>query len=369
MKYLFIQAFLFCTICSQAQQGPWENPLRMAWSSDGQNFGASTIFQDSAGVPSVIHWKGDTLVAVFQWFRQPQGSVTWDRVAVKFSYDLGLSWTSPTPIVIGDLPSGYQRPFDPTLAIISADSLRIYFSSSENPPMGGLSEVVNTYSAKTSDGIHYSFEPNARVDVATKPVIDPAVIYFNNSWHYTAPAGAPQDGAYHYLSNNGLDFVQVMDIPSDVSHNWTGNMMLYNDTELRFYGSGPSIWYNSSENGGMWNGFVSTNIHGGDPSVVQLAPDKFLMVFVGMHVSTDTESPMLEGLSVSPNPSTDILHVHGLVSDQNWQFRIYDTNGRLVSYSSLLNGLVSTKRLQTGIYFLQVESSNHDLKVFKFAKN
>lgn len=62
---------------------PWENPLRIAWSNDGLNFTNDAIFQDSSGVPCVVKWKGDTLACVFQWFRQPRNSATWDRIAVK----------------------------------------------------------------------------------------------------------------------------------------------------------------------------------------------------------------------------------------------------------------------------------------------
>src|SRR5258706_16207105 len=106
----------------------------------------------------MLRWKGDTLVCVFQWFRAPMNSASWDRVAVKFSYDKGVTWTEPTPIIVDGLPTNYQRPFDPTLAVVSADSLRIYFSSSETLPIGGLNDLVNTYSAISADGVTYTFE-------------------------------------------------------------------------------------------------------------------------------------------------------------------------------------------------------------------
>jgi hypothetical protein len=190
---------------SPAQGNPWNRPLMIAWSSDGQFFNAPAIFQDSSGVPSAVRWTGDTLVCAFQWFRQPIGSPSWDRVAVKFSFDNGLHWTGPTPIVINGLPPNYQRPFDPTLAVTSGDSLRIYFSSSSGM-IPGSDSSINTYSAISADGIHYAFEPNPRVDHPSRRVIDPAVIYFNGSWQYSAPAGAPQEGAYHYTSSDGLNF-------------------------------------------------------------------------------------------------------------------------------------------------------------------
>ncbi|MBU3742891.1 MAG: exo-alpha-sialidase, partial [Candidatus Kapabacteria bacterium] len=99
---------------AQPTNGPWQSPLRMAWSSDGRTFSAPTMFRDSSGVPSAVLWKGDALVCAFQWFRAPRTAPTWDRVAVKFSYDAGLTWTEPTPIVVQGMPLQYQRPFDPT---------------------------------------------------------------------------------------------------------------------------------------------------------------------------------------------------------------------------------------------------------------
>lgn len=205
LQKLVLALFALCATTALAQNGPWNNPLMMAWSADGRFFNASAIFQDSSGVPSAIRWKGDTLICALQWFRQPIGSPSWDRVAVKFSYDAGLHWTAPTPIVIAGLPSDYQRPFDPTLTAIAGDSIRVYFSSSRGRPQG-LDSTVNTYSAVSADGIHYTFEPTPRVDHPTRRVIDPAMISFNGTWHYSGPIGAPQEGAYHYTSTNGLLF-------------------------------------------------------------------------------------------------------------------------------------------------------------------
>ena len=322
---------LFACVCvarAYTQAPPWQNPLMIAWSADGATFDPPAVFQDSAGVPSMVRWRGDTLICAFQWFRQPQPSPTWDRVAVKFSYDNGGTWTVPEPIVVNGPPSNFQRPFDPTLALIGGDSLRIYYSSSEDMPVGGLDSTVNTYSAVSADGIHYSFEPGARVDVTNNRVIDPAVIHFGPGWHYAAPAGAPQAGAYHYLSPDGINFNAVPMIPSDPQHNWTGNYMVDSPTELRFYGSGTgSIWYNSSPNGGQWNGYVSTNIQGGDPTVLRIGPSSYAMVFVGLPLNTGfpaaEQRPMLRAF---PVPSA--RHVQ-LLNDAPGSLLVLDLRGRV----------------------------------------
>lgn len=284
-------------------QGPWNNPLRYAWSADGRTFSAPELFQDSAGVVSVATWKGDTLIAVFQWFRAPKTAPTWDRVAAKFSYDNGRTWTEPQPLVFDGLPASYQRPFDPTVVVLSRDSLRLYYSSSNGMPMGSDS-LIDTHSAVSTDGVHFVFEPGPRVNVASRKIIDPAVVRFGPGWHLTAPVGAPQEGAYHYLSPDGLRFSPVPVVPSDNVHNWTGNFTVVDSTELRFYGCGREIWYASSPNGGVWSGYVATNLRGGDPSVVRVADSLYLMVFTG--------EPYLSSVKESCVPSARADCVRGV---------------------------------------------------------
>jgi len=285
---IFILHIFYIRPSYSQNNGPWNSPLNMAWSSDGTQFTNTSIFQDSSGVPCVVRWKGDTLICAFQWFRQPMNSPSWDRVAVKFSYDAGKTWEEPIPIVISGLPTTYQRPFDPTLAVLNADSLRIYYSSSDGFTPMGLDALVNTYSAVSTDGIHYVFEQNARFDHPTRPVIDPAILYFNGQWHYSAPAGAPQDGTFHATSADGLQFTQQANYSSDASHNWTGNLMLNQTNEMRFYGSGQRIWHNSTTDGFTWKGFTNTNLQGGDPSIIKINDTSYLAIYVGPPYNNNT---------------------------------------------------------------------------------
>jgi hypothetical protein len=342
------------TLCALAQ--PWKNPLMIARSSDGITLGAPSIFQDSSGVPSLIRWNGDTLIAAFQWFRLPNPSPSWDRVAVKFSYDNGQSWTPPAPIVISGMPAGYQRPFDPTLIRLNSDSIRIYFSSSNGAVPPGADSIINTHSARSNDGIHYDFEPGARVDVDTNRVIDPAVINFNGLWHYLAPAGAPQQGAYHYISSDGLSFNAVPKIMSDPLHNWTGNYMIESNTELRFYGSSPAnIWYNSSSNGGVWIGYVSTNIVGGDPAVLKLAANSYQMIYTGQPYGTGVPFSERKGLSIYPNPAGDQIAISG--GGSGLKYAIVDLTGRtlVAGITEQNTASIDLSGLKVGVYLLRIE--------------
>lgn len=358
-KFILLLSLLpSLTISNLFSQGfPWERPLKIAWSNDGITFLPPTVFQDSAGVPSVIRWKGDTLISAFQWFRVPVGSFTWDKVAVKFSYDNGITWNEPVPIIVNGLPGNYQRPFDPTLVRLNNDSIRIYFSSSDGMPNGGLDSTVNTYSAKSADGINYIFEPNARVDELSNRVIDPAVIFFNNGYHYLSPIGSPQQGAYHYVSPNGINFMKVPDIPSNNTHNWTGNYMLNDTNEMRFYGAGANgIWFNSTANGGVWNGYVNTNLIGGDPSAIKITPNDYLIIFVGAPYATGISIPAMNqgNIIAFPDPAENEITFRFPKEDIGTSYAIYDGYARVVIADVIKSTefTINIAHLSYGTYFL-----------------
>jgi len=355
MKIKFILSLLlFQSIISLAQRPPWESPLLKATSTDGITFNNIQVFQDSAGVPCVIRWKNDTLISVFQWFRQPINSATWDKVAVKYSYDNGKNWTTPLPISIPNFPSGYQRPFDPSIVNINRDSLRIYFSSSRKMPGLGEDSIINTYSAVSTDGINFSFENFACVDVDTSRVIDPSVIKFKGTWHYLAPAGAPQQGAFHYISPNGTKFNRVLMIPSDNQHNWTGNYMVNDTGELRFYGCGAAIWYNSSPNGGLWNGYIHTNLKGGDPSVVKINDSLYHIIYVGAPYSTSLKQINETTFNFFPNPANQIINFQTDLSIDN--IVITDITGHQIEITPHHHQL-DVSSFANGIYFISFRSN------------
>lgn len=348
---------------------PWERPLKICYSTDGITFGPSQIYQDSSGVPSAIKLPNGDLICAFQWFRAPQGSLTWDRVAVKFSYDDGATWTTPVPIQIPNLPINYQRPFDPTLAVADSGMIRIYFSSSDGQ-IQMLDSTVNTYSAISQDGIHYSFEPNARFDHPTNRVIDPAVLHFHGMWHYTCPKGAPQDGAYHAISQDGINFTQVPDISSDAQHNWTGNLMQVDTGEMRFYGSGQAIWYKSTPNGGQWSAYVPTNVQGGDPTVVKIADSSYMMIYTGEPYTVGIEEKNLnDQLTLFPNPAGDKIFLNTSMKEGS-VIQITDVSGKCISVftTTPLQQEFYVGNLLPGIYFLKIEQEKN-IHWLKFVKH
>lgn len=349
---------LVAAIGVQAQPtGPWNSPLRYAISADGRNFVDRGIFQDSSGVPCVVRiGLTDTLVCVFQWFREPRNTPSWDRVAVKISSNLGATWTEPHPIKIKNLPPTYQRPFDPTL-VATPQGLRIYYSSTTEPPHPGVRAA--TFSAIGSDGIDYLFEPQPRFQDSAKSVIDPAVIIHRGIYHLLAPKGAPQDGAFHAVSEDGLSFTRVQDLISDNTHNWTGNLMHDADSTLRFYGSGPKIWFSTTNDMEYWGHYISTEIRGGDPSVVYLGAELgYLMIYVGPPYPTrveDTEADRKSRYVIAERSSLTTLA--GIGPERgNTAVVAFGLTGSEKRLTLDDNGCLNTSELTAGIWLLRLLS-------------
>ncbi len=334
---------------------PWERPLRICTSTNGINFSSCTLFQDSSGVPSLAMDSAGRLLSAFQWFPEPFQGLHWDSVAVKISLDSALTWSEPQPIVVQNLPINFQRPFDPTLVALPGGEIRIYFSS--GPPGAN---TIATYSAIGTDGIHYTFEPGIRFSQAGRNCIDPAVNLFQGLYHYTSPKGAPQDGAFHATSTDGLNFTQVADISSDSQHNWTGNMIT-DSLVLKFYGTGgPYMWFATTGNGIQWSPYQNLNISGGDPAVLKIPGRNYIIVYTGPPSTTAvSEITSTDPFTLYPNPSNGTIHISDFNSSEELTYSILDLSGRILQRGNLQNppDAISVQSFSPGLYLFKIEGS------------
>ena len=225
-----------------------------------------------SGVPMCPAWRVMETDALSRPFKP---GLTLKRTLT--SLDDGATWGPVDFIDIVGLPEDVGRPFDPTIVYVpETDDWRLYFSLSLNGNI--LDETVCTHSALSKDGLVYAYESEARFCTEGGPVIDPAVIFDGETWVYSAPRGAPQDGAFLATSLDGLTFTTQPNIPSDRNHRWTGNFGLTDDG-LRFYGAeglytdGNWMWYADSTNRGTsWSDYIRTNIPAGkDPAVLRMS--------------------------------------------------------------------------------------------------
>ncbi len=370
MNKVFSLILIFLITCEILYAQPWKNPLNICRSTNGTDFFGVQTFQDSSGVPNVIRLPSGNLACVFQWFRQPVGSPSWDRVAVKFSSDNGINWTSPVPLNVNGLPGNFTRPFDPTLAVTDNGRIRIYFSDGLNMI---LDTSINTYSAISDDGINYTFEPGIRFSLPDRPVLDPAVIKFRGLWHLLNPvSNSSASGAYHNISGDGLNFTRVADIPSDISHSWIGNYMIRDTNELRFYGSGTGIWYAASPNGGEWSGFYSTIVTGGDPSVLKLSDTNYIMIYTGPPYTTSVTSYSFNAdnfylIQNYPNPFNPVTILEfGIPETEFVALKVYDVLGNEIETlvnekksAGKYNFLFDGSNYSSGTYFCKLTAGKY----------
>jgi hypothetical protein len=155
-------------------------------------------------------------------------------------------------------------------------------------------------------------------------------------------------------------------------HNWTGNYVVQSNSELRFYGSGPQLWYNSSPNGFSWNGYVNTNVLGGDPSVVKLSTTNYVIIYVGQPYATGNvkqADESLEGFTLYqnyPNPFNSGTNIkYQIPSTNHVVLRVFDVLGREVATlvdNPLQSGshevIFDASSLSNGVYYYRLTVGN-----------
>ncbi len=271
------------------QPGPWDNDVMVYRVAKGGEPKKLATFE-RAGVPTVARMKDGRLIAAFQNFPADDNR-NFDRVAVSFSTDEGITWSKAEPIVVAGLEAGLARPFDPTLVPLPDGRVRLYFTSNRSPDFRRSTPAI--YSAISTNGIHYTFEPGARFAIEGRVVIDCAVGLHDGVFHLIVPdngaaedfMSAPQRGrqppggnGYHAVSTNGLKFERVADVKlSSTRDRWLGNMQSEGG-KLVFFGTGAT-WPVTSADGKTWESAADAfRLPGADPGAVKLRDGSWLLL-------------------------------------------------------------------------------------------
>lgn len=273
-----------------SRPGPWDNDVRVYRIALGGEPELLATFE-RAGVPTVARMRDGRLIAAFQSFPQDDRR-HFDRVAGCFSRDEGRTWTKPEPIVVEGMEGGLARPFDPTLVPLPDGRVRLYFTSNRNADFRLSTPQI--YSAISTDGMHFAFEPGVRFGLAGRVVIDCAAALHQGVFHLIAPdngaaadfMAGPQPGGqpvggngYHAVSRDGLTFERIADVKlSSASNRWLGNLQS-DGGKLVFFGTGPGTWPVTSKDGAAWETAAAfPRVPGADPGAVKLRDDSWLLL-------------------------------------------------------------------------------------------
>jgi len=372
MKALFVLIYIFGLGSISHTQTAASKTLYLWTSGDGTNFTNETFFIDSCDVPSIALDSTGQIIAAFQSFKG--GIPEWDKIGLRFSNDNGATWTSRQSANITGFPGTSNRAFDPTITVDSSGLYRLYFTYCPNTMQ--LDSTCDTYSATSIEGLNYTFDAGVRMDVDNKEVIDPAVTYFNNQWHYCNPIGAPPNEARYAKSANGLNF-SVTDTIGQLGPgtNWTGNLM-NNGATMRFYGGSDNahnntIWWNETTDGITWSGYNWTNVQGNsskDPGICKLNNGQFLMIVSKDSSAILNTTGILTNLTAQtyPNPVQDKFTIN---SESPLNFLLFDMNGTLLlKRNQVTNETFDLSKLNSGVYVFHLTNDKEIQQIKKLIK-
>jgi hypothetical protein len=276
----------------RTQPGPWDNDVVVYRARHDGRVEQLAIFE-RAGVPTTVRLPDGRLLAAFQHFPQDDGR-HFDRVAVSFSNDEGRAWTRPVPLAVEGMEPGLARPFDPTLVALRDGRIRLYFTSNRSPDFRRSTPAI--YSAVSTDGIRYVFEPGVRFAVEGRLVIDCAVALHDDVFHLVVPDNGTADDmrtnqerrepprggrGYHAVSRDGLVFERVADVALPAHNRWLGTMQS-DRGRLIFFGTGPGPWPVASVDGTSWTPDADrVQVPGADPGAVRLRDGSWLLLVTG----------------------------------------------------------------------------------------
>jgi hypothetical protein len=257
--------------------GPWDNDVHLvrSWPDGVQE--KLAVF-GRAGVPSLIRLSDRRLMAAFQWFPE-QPAQAFDKIAVSFSEDDGVGWSTPTPIEIEGLPAGYRFPFDPTLLQLDDGRIRLYATLNEGRTFQDSTPRIG--SLLSADGVHYVLEAGNRLAIPGEMVIDCAAVRHEGLVHLYSPVQGQTGFGYHAVSRDGLAFERQADVFVDGGVRWLG-CAVSDGARIRFYGTGDrGLWSAESEDGFRFGPPSWFTLGGADPGVVEEPDGSRLWLITG----------------------------------------------------------------------------------------
>ena len=273
-----------------------------------------------ADTSSVARMNDGRLLLAYQGF--PAGDkAEFNRTAVRFSQDDGRTWTDAAPIVVDGIDPNLAPPFDPAIVALPDGRVRLYFISYVKPEGKPSAPPTRTsiYSAVSSDGVRYQFEPGVRFTVEGRVVLDAAAALHQGVFHLIVPdngtaseflerreCGEAQPGGngFHAVSKDGLAYERAADLTLPSTENrWWGNL-LSDGESLLFFGTGPGPWPLVSKGGMRWEPVAKPlALAGVDPCAIRTRDGGLLLITTTepARTPTTTQTPTRKSTSSSPS--------------------------------------------------------------------
>ena len=318
--------------------GPWDQDVLVFVVSTDDKVTRTATFERS-GVPTLSRMEDGRIIAAHQFF-PANDTDGFDKMAIRFSSDDGYTWTDPEVIRLVGLPEGMRSPFDPTLVVLPDGKIRLYFTSLHGKRFE--EDVPAIYSAISTNGLDYGFEPGTRFGISGRPVIDCAVVLHQGIFHLYSPDNGvqlnpntnqkdsqpdslPNQGAgYHATSPDGLTFTRTEDVKIDGARRWLGNAQSDGEA-ITFWGTSQNanppaganaqqsagIWMASSADGKVWDLIEAPRVNGADPGAVAARKGGWIVVATGpprpgtaseQRVRTERTPPVPGQPPLSPGP-------------------------------------------------------------------
>jgi len=209
--------------------GPWNNDV-LVYRIAADGTAEQTATFERAGVPTLARLTDGRLIAAHQHFPRTSRGLRQGGRALFQGRRTNLDGTAGPAT---NRPArGHAVPFRPTLVPLPDGRVRLYFTSVKRQRIDEAPPAI--YSAISSDGVHYEFEPGQRFGIEGRIVIDCAVVLHRGVFHLfspdNGPAGPrrdrerpPDGGGYHATSADGLNFTRGADVRIDGRRSWLGN--------------------------------------------------------------------------------------------------------------------------------------------------